>query len=266
MNHADHLEVPPSLQIESWCDLVDLQHGFCGREGGISTGAYARLNLSYRVGDDAAVVGENWRRVQAGCGPDLDFVQLRQVHGDAVVVAEEVGAAEPEADAVVTRARGYGLGILTADCVPLLMVDPRTRAIAAVHAGWRGSAAGIAARTVRHLQDRYGTVPHELRVALGPAVAACCYEVSHEVAAAIEAGGVQVGDAVRRYARDRPRVDLRCVNEAQLQAVGVRDIERIGPCTRCAHERFFSHRQATSQGDGITGRQLSFLGWRPGCS
>lgn len=260
--HANAPTWPRWLQVDDWHDLAGLQHGFCGRSGGVSRGCFSALNLSFRVGDEPDAVRENWRRVQASLGPGLRFVHLHQVHGDTVVVAEEITIHEPDADAVVTAATGHGLGILTADCVPLLMVDPQTRAIAAVHAGWRGTAAGIAARAVRDLQQRYGTEPGALRVALGPAVDACCYEVSHDVADRLEAGGARGTDALQRHPHDNPRVDLRRVNYHQLHAIGVRHITRIGPCTRCAHVEFFSHRQATWSAAGSTGRQLSFIGWR----
>lgn len=251
----------PSLT--AWNDIPGLQNGFLGRSGGVSTGPFASLNLSLRVSDDAGDVQTNWQRVSAALGGGGEFVRIRQVHGDTIVRAEDVDGDEPEADALITCAPGLRLAILTADCVPLLLVDPRTGAIAAVHAGWRGTLAGIGARVVHEMGAVFGSKAADLRVALGPSIASCCYEVSAEIADEIEGRWGKMAEAVKRSPEARPRVDLRSVNAQQLRSVGVQSIAAVGPCTRCASASYFSHRQATQpQGEGTTGRQLSFIGWR----
>src|SRR5262249_39887769 len=141
----------PVLQVEGWEAIPDLVHGFYGRRGGASEGVFAALNLSVRVGDSPQAVEENWCRLTHALGGASRVVTMRQVHGADVATVDDAGAAVEEADALVSRARGVVLGVLTADCVPILLVAPHERVVAAVHAGWRGSVAGIARRAVQHL-------------------------------------------------------------------------------------------------------------------
>jgi len=247
-----------------WADMPGLWHGFLGRAGGISRGPFASLNLSASLGDAEGDVQSNWQRVTASLGGSGEFVRIRQVHGDTVVEAAEVGAAMPEADALITRTRGLVLSILTADCVPLLLVDQRTGAIAAVHAGWRGTLAGIVPRTVAAMGEAFGTQPADLRAALGPSIGSCCYEVSPEIVAAIDQRWGRMPAAVDEKPGERPRLDLRAVNRGLLSNLGVCQIESVGPCTCCAQTAYFSHRHASRPGNpGVTGRQLSYIGWSP---
>lgn len=242
-----------------WPQMPGLGHGFLGRIGGVSHGPFASLNLSTRVGDHEDDVLANWNRVDAELGGGGDFVRIHQVHGDVVVEASDALASEPEADAVMTRDEGLVLTILTADCVPLLFADVRTGAIAAVHAGWRGTLAGIAPRVVHELHRAFGTQAADLHVALGPSIGSCCYEVSEEIADAMEERWGNMPFAVHRRDEARPRLDLRAVNSHLLRQQGVHGITCIGPCTRCANTSYFSHRQATQEANSVTGRQLSYI-------
>src|SRR5262249_3889875 len=154
------------------------------------------------------------------------------------------------------------------DCVPLLLVAPRHHLVAAVHAGWRGTLAGIAGRTLRYLHEQCGVTPDAVQAALGPAIGGCCYEVDAGVADALEGQGGGMPHAVRRRTAAhvpsaKATVDLRQINRVQLCAAGVPAgaIVDIGPCTRCAVTEYFSHRGATQAGT-TTGRQLSFIGWK----
>ncbi len=246
--------------------MPGLIHGFFGRRGGVSSGPFSELNLSFRVGDTASNVRTNWQRAGDALPGDCEFVSVRQVHGDTVVLADELNGREPDADAILTRCEGLALSILTADCVPILLADPVTRTVAAIHAGWRGTVAGIAPRTVARMVRTFRVDVTNLRAALGPAIGSCCYEVSPEIADELEARWGPMAKAVQRRRRgDRPRVDLRAVNAHLLRGLGVREITVVGPCTRCASSGYFSHRQATQPGgEGITGRQLSYIGWRRG--
>jgi YfiH family protein len=179
----------------------------------------------------------------------------RQVHGTRVVTADP-DAERPEADGLATAARGTVVGIVTADCVPVLLVAPRRRVVAAVHAGWRGAAGGIVATALAHLRERFDVEPSDVEAALGPAIGPCCYEV-----------GADVRDAFERTSRGitsrawRPRergfsLDLRHAVELLLADAGVRSTTRLGPCTRCS-PAYCSYRR-----DGAgTGRQVSFIGW-----
>lgn len=226
-------------------------HGFTTREGGASPEPWASLNLGGAVGDDPARVAENWRRLEAATG--LAFARVRQVHGARVVDAARGGPPADEADAVISASAGLAACVSVADCVPILLADPETGRVAAVHAGWRGTIARIAAAAV----ERLGAPPARVLAAIGPAIGPCCYEVSADLADrfAAELGG----DVVCRG--PTPRLDLHAANAAVLRAAGVlpERTETLGRCTSCDAGRFFSHRRDA----GRTGRQAAFIAPRP---
>jgi YfiH family protein len=257
----------PALRVPGWDQIPGLVAAFCGRQGGTSRGPFATLNLSARVGDDPAAVQRNWQRVTAAVGGGMRFVTMSQVHGADIATVEDTTRDVGAADAMVSCATSVALGVLTADCVPVLLVAPRERVVAAVHAGWRGTLAGIAARTLRHLREHYGVAAPAVRAALGPAIGACCYEVDATVADALEQRWGTLHQAIYRgapTAAAKAHVDLRRVNRAQLVAAGMRSdaIVEVGPCTRCAATEYFSYRGAARAGGADTGRQLSCIGWR----
>ncbi len=240
-------------------------HGFPTRAGGVSTGPYHSLNLARSFGDTAETVAENRRRWQQACGLPRLFL-AKQVHGTQVahVRAED----SPDrwngvvADALITDLPGAGLGVFSADCVPLLLADPERGACGAVHAGWRGVIAGAVAATIAALTEAFGTQPRDLRVALGPAIGACCFEVGPEVVAAFEAGypDGRARGVIHQGPR-RPHVDLKAALRLDLQAAGVppEQIDAGEECTRCDPAgRFFSYRG----GNGRTGQHLSVIGRR----
>jgi hypothetical protein len=227
-----------------------LVHGFTDRRGGVSTGRHASLNLGRRWGDDPAAVAENYRRVGAAAGFDpADLRLARQVHGAAVVRAVDV-VDGVEADAVWTR-RGDGLvaGVLTADCVPVLLADADATVAAAVHSGWKGTVLDVVGAAVRAL----GVDPARLRAAVGPCIEVDAFEVGEEVAVQFP------GEFVRRAGTPRPHVDLVAVVRAQLVAAGVPagQISRVGGCTFRDPDRYFSYRR---DGAGI-GQMLAFAGF-----
>ena len=248
------------LRVPQWAAIPQLVHGFLNRQGGVSRGPFATLNLSLRVGDDPACVRRNWEQVSECVDGRVQFATMTQVHGAHVVTVPRGVSAIGEADAMVTAAPGTALGVMTADCVPILMVAPEQRVLAAVHAGWRGTLAGVTRQAVYHMRHAFGVSGAQLLVALGPAIGGCCYEVSPAIAADLERGWGTMPDAIHRQGRSNPLVDLRRVNAAILRGVGVEDaaITLVGPCTRCAHDDFFSYRAVC----GPTGRQLSFIGWQ----
>jgi YfiH family protein len=245
------------LQVPGWGAIPELVHGFFGRRGGLSVGALATLNLSERVGDDAAVVAENWRRVGAAC-PGLTWVRMQQVHG-ARVVCIDAGQPTGEADGLITAVPGLALAVLTADCVPLLCVAPSRHAVMALHAGWRGTLAGIPAAGLAEARRRLGVEPSAWLVALGPAIGACCYEVEAHIGAELVAAWGPMGEAWQQNGA-HGRLDLRLAIRRILVAAGVPEaqITSVGPCTSCAQSEYFSHRGS----GGGTGRQLSVIGWR----
>ncbi len=186
--------------------------------------------------------------------PTASVLLPRQVHGTRVVDAPFVGE-RPEADGVVTVSPGTLVGIVTADCVPILMLAPRRRVAAAVHAGWRGAAAGIVDTALAHLRDRFDVEPAEVEATLGPAIGPCCYEVGDEVRAAFRASsGETTAAAWSRHTHDM--LDLRGAVTALLRAAGVTGVASVGPCTRCSPEHCSYRRDGAS-----AGRQVSFIGW-----
>ncbi len=231
--------------------LAGFPHGFTTREGGASAGPFESLNLGGQVGDDPARVAENWARLERETG--LRFARVRQVHGARAVRADAATAPAEEADVVVTRAEGVAACVSVADCVPVLVADPGTGAVAAVHAGWRGTIARAAAEGVRALAREAGAPASRFLAAVGPAIGPCCYEVSPELAARFrdELGAETVREG------PRPRLDLWRANVAVLRAAGVSPerIEVVARCTACERERFFSHRRDA----GRTGRQVAFI-------
>jgi YfiH family protein len=178
---------------------------------------------------------------------------IRQIHSNIVVDAENADAENPlpEGDALVSNRPGVTVAVKTADCVPILLADPVTRAVAAIHAGWRGTAAQIVPAAIRDMAKRWGVRPEHLRAAIGPAIGGCCYEVSAEVARQFAPWAAGLNDV------DLPvRVDLSSVNEVQLRQSGVTDVWKSGECTFCRAERFYSFRREREQ----AGRMLSFVG------
>lgn len=234
-----------------------------GRKGGKSAGRYAGLNVSYRVGDDFKTVSQNVCDMKAAIGiHDGKVVTMQQAHGDNILEITDKKMKEAgEADAMVTGEAGLYLGVLTADCVPLLFIAPKQRLAAAVHAGWRGTLAGIAAKTVDYFQTRYGVGAGDLEVALGPSIGACCYEVGDEVAGPLMKKWGPLTTPSIAMKDGKPHINLSRLNRDILRAAGVPggQLHQIGPCTRCAGEDFFSYRGA----GGETGRQISVVGWLP---
>lgn len=178
---------------------------------------------------------------------------VRQVHGTKVASAPFEGC--PEADAATAAAPGVLLGIETADCIPLLLVDPEQRVAAAAHAGWRGTAQGVAGAAVRALRA-LGSRPEGLLAALGPGIGLCCYEVGDELR---EAFGALADAVFRPGPRGRPHLDVRAANVQQLLDAGLRAerLHHVRDCTACAPELYHSHRR---DGPGA-GRMISFVGF-----
>ncbi|HEX2266691.1 MAG TPA: peptidoglycan editing factor PgeF [Actinomycetota bacterium] len=224
---------------------------FTERERGTSTGAFHSLNLGLRTGDDPERVAANRSRVCEALAVS-QFACGRQVHGSNLerVGPERAGAgfADPSSafdatDALITSEAGTALAVLTADCFPVALGDPRNGTIAVVHAGWRGVAAGIIGKAVAAFDD-----PPSVKASVGPGISVDHYEVRGDVVAAVTAGAET--DAVVRTNAGRVHLDLGATLERSLRVRGVRHIETAGLCTACEQDRFFSYRR-----DGLTGRQ-----------
>jgi YfiH family protein len=183
---------------------------------------------------------------------------LRQIHSDQVVDARPVPDRSVEGDALVTDLVGQRIGVRTADCVPILLVDANTRAVAAVHAGWRGTLAGIASKALLRLCAEFGTDPADVYVAIGPAIGACCYEVGFEVAERFN--DVFAGNVPRQSPNGRPMLDLIEANRRSLIAASIPEhhIYSSSLCTYCCHSDFFSYRRDPAN----PGRMISYIGRR----
>jgi polyphenol oxidase len=243
-------------------------HGFSTRAGGTSPPPFDSLNLGAKWGDQPAAVAENRRRLARAVGVAGPIYVARQVHGAAVAYVragdDPAAIAAIEADALCSDDARVALGVFVADCLPALIVDPRTGAVAAVHAGWRGTVAGVLPAAVRALADRFGARPGDLRVALGPAIGACCFEVGAEVVAAfastlVGSPGADAGviHASPRGVPDKWHVDLRLANRLLLEGAGVAPdaIDAAPDCTHCDRPRFYSYRRDHDR----TGQQMGIV-------
>jgi len=244
-----------------------MHYRLLAREPGIRHGVTLRdpeapldFSLALHTGQAREAIRANRAMLEEYFGPESRFVSVLQVHGEEIYRVEEprhLGWEDleqvPRADALMTDRPGAVLTILTADCVPILLYDPVRRAVAAVHAGWKGSARRILAKTVRAMEEAYGSDPADLLAAIGPAIGGCCYEVGEEVAEPF----AEIPGAVRRIPGANPHLDLKEVNLRQLLDAGVKRerIESSPVCTACEHERFFSYRRE----GGCDGRFMSCI-------
>lgn len=287
----------PVLTANIFDGLPWIVHGFSMRKGGASKleGA-AVLNLGFTEWDSRETVARNRAaflravlgqksKPQSAARAEIakSLVTLRQIHSDVVHVCSAPAAAAPQADAAISSRAGLLLGIQTADCVPILLADPRRKIVAAVHAGWRGTLARIAAKTLGRMRLEFGTNPEDVLAALGPAIGPCCYEVGPEVAQAFLG---QFADAAEWFEGpfdrlssgeepnplpwltmmppghdpppERVQLDLRAANRWQLVDAGVRprNIAVSALCTSCRSGLFFSYRKEGP----ATGRMMSVIG------
>ena len=241
--------------------LTDVPHGFFGRRGGVSTGELASLNCGLGSGDDPALIAENRRRVADAVLPGGELTGVYQVHGNRCVVIDDTTdlAARPEADALATRTPGIILGILTADCVPVLFADRDAGVIGAAHAGWKGALAGVTDATLTAMES-LGASRANIAAAIGPCIARASYEVDD--------GFVQRFTAddpanERFFAAAKPghaMFDIAAYVAARLAAAGVTRIAIGGQDTYAEAEDYFSYRRACHKGENSYGRQLSVIG------
>jgi YfiH family protein len=249
------------LKVPQWERHDGLLHGFIGRRGGKSVGPYAGLNASYRVGDDAKTVSQNVCDMKQVVGiHDGRIITMKQVHRDHIIEVKDRNIKEAgEADGMLTREKDAFLAVLTADCVPVLFVAADRKIAAVVHAGWRGTLAGIAPKMVRLLNSQHGISRDAIEAALGPAIGPCCYEVKEDVSLPLIERWGKISELCVDHRDGKTYLDLRHLNRLTLEQAGVpsKQIFDVGPCTSCAVEDFFSYRRERKE----TGRQTSFIGW-----
>ena len=231
--------------------LIPARHAFTTRYGGVSRGEFSSLNLGSNRGDDPEDVRENYRRVCALMGAGIDDCAVtKQVHGNTVRVVMEadrhvcMSNVPYEADGLVTNTRGLPIMCFVADCVPALLCDGENSVIAAVHCGWRSSAADILGETVKKM-CALGARPESIHAAMGAAIGRCCFETDDDVPQAVEKylDGDTEGLFDRR-ADGKTMVDLRAANARRLIQLGLKaeNIDLSQECTMCSHEKYWSHR------------------------
>ena len=269
------------LQVPELAKLPWLVHGFSTKLGGVSPLEGGRvLNLGFTEWDTKENVLENRSRFQSALGTaDLKLISLKQIHSDVVHLFNSAPSETCQGDALATNRPGLLLGVQTADCVPILLVDPKKRAVVAIHAGWRGTLARIVVKAIGKMQMQYKSNPADLLAAIGPSIGGCCYEVGTEVATQFLsqfAEAPQWFDEFRTGDEPNPiqwlnrmppghqpppknvLLDLRKANRAQLLGAGLRasNIFVSDLCTPCRRDLLFSYRKEGPQG----GRLLSVIG------
>ncbi len=248
---------PPFLTSDL---LSPVRHGFFTRAGGVSSGVFAGLNCGHGSSDQTEMVRINRARAAEGIGvaPEA-LLTAPQVHSATVVtVGPDTGAPEASADAMVTATPGIALGILTADCMPVLLADREAGVAGAAHAGWRGALGGVIDATVAAMED-LGADRARIRAAIGPAISRDAYEVGPELRAEFAA---RDPDAARRFspgAGDRLHLDLPGYGIDRLDRAGVARAEWIGHCTYGEPERFFSYRRSVHRKEADYGRLISVI-------
>jgi YfiH family protein len=272
------------LQVPAFARLPWLIHGFSTKPAGVSNqDAQKVLNLGFTEWDTKENVLENRRRFQSALGAsDLKLISLKQIHSDVIHLLDAPPAEICQGDASITNRPGLLLAVQTADCVPILLVDPKKRAVAVVHAGWRGTLARIVVKAIGKMQMQYKSKPADLLAAIGPSIGGCCYEVGTEVATQFLsqfAEAPQWFDEFRTGDEPNPiqwlnmmppghqpppknvLLDLRKANSAQLLGAGLcaPNIFVSDLCTACQRDLLFSYRKEGPQ----SGRLMSVLGIRP---
>jgi polyphenol oxidase len=230
----------------------DIVHGITARYGGVSTGPWASLNLTKGNGDEPARVEENLRRASAAFGvarSDLVSPNQRHTTNAARVGAAQRGEILLNTDTLLADEPEVPLLLRYADCTPVLLYDPRHRAFAVIHSGWRGTVAGAVPAAIAAMVEAFGTVPADLVAGIGPSIGPCCYEVGDEVGSAVRATFADAEALLPRNGTHRRHFNLWSANRHWLHEAGVRQVEVAGICTACHMDEFFSYRG----GKGRTG-------------
>jgi YfiH family protein len=241
--------------------LDGVAHGFLGRRGGVSTGLHAGLNVGLGSEDDRAAVEANRDRARDAVLPGAALVTLHQVHSAEVVTVDAAIPVDqrPRADAMVTKMPGLLLGILTADCVPILAADREAGVIGAAHSGWKGAIGGVNEALIAAMES-LGARRERIAAAIGPCIARASYEVDDGFAQRFAADDPA---NERFFSPGRPghhQFDIEAYVAARLAGAGVRRIEALGLDTYTDADRFFSYRRATHHGEPDYGRQIALIG------
>ena len=250
-----------TLDIVRAAALDGVPHGFFGRSGGISRGAVAGLNCGLGSGDDLRSVEANRRMAADAILPGAPLASVHQIHSPiAVIVTAAAPYAErPQADALVTDRPGLLLGIVTADCAPVLLADAEAGVVGAAHAGWRGAMAGVTDQAIAAMIS-LGARIDRIAAAIGPCIARASYEVDHDFAERLLADDPGNDGFFAEGQDGKPHFDLEGYVAARLAAAGVGRIETVGLDTYALEDRFYSYRRSTHRIEPTYGRQLSLIG------
>jgi hypothetical protein len=239
-----------------------IAHGFFGREGGVSQGLYASLNCGPGSKDDPAAVAENRRRVADALAPEVQLVSLSQVHSPIIHTLPAWGSEDGkrlEGDGMVTATPGLGLGILTADCAPVLFADTKAGVIGAAHAGWKGALGGVLEATLEAM-EKLGALRMRISAAIGPSISQKNYEVGADFRDRfVESGAKHARFFVPSDREGHFRFDLPGYVAHRLTQAGTGSVESLGICTYPAENGFFSFRRTTHAGEPDYGRQISAI-------
>ncbi|EQB33826.1 peptidoglycan editing factor PgeF [Sphingobium ummariense] len=240
--------------------LRDLPHGFAGRRGGVSGGIHAGLNVGLGSEDDREAVLRNRDLVRDALLPGATLVTVRQVHSpDVVTVTESIAEDErPAADAMVTDRPGLILGILTADCVPVLFADPQAGVVGAAHAGWKGALAGVTDNTLAAM-EALGASRDRIVCAIGPCIGRASYEVGTDFASRFAAEDEENARFFSEGREGHCQFDIAGYVAARLAKVGVGRIEMLDEDTYSQPDRFYSYRRSCHRGEPDYGRQISLI-------
>ena len=256
------MSAPDQVEVNRARALEGVAHGFLGRRGGASTGITAGLDLGRRgqpvIGPELA---ENRRRAVAAVLPGAELVTLYQVHSsDCVTLSTPWPDADrPHADAMVTARPGLALGILTADCAPVLLADREAGVVGAAHAGWKGALGGVTDSTVAAM-EKLGARRDSIVAAIGPCIARASYEVDDVFQRRFEEADPENERFFAGGRDDHAQFDLEAYVAHRLAAAGVRTVEMMGLDTYSDEDRFYSFRRATHRGEPDYGRQISIIG------
>ena len=249
-----------TVEVIRAANLAGVPHGFLGRRGGVSTGELAGLNVGYGSGDERALVTENRARAITAVLPGAELATVHQVHSPEVAFAEQPWPEDsrPHADGLVSDRPGLLLGILTADCAPVLLADTAAGVIGAAHAGWRGALAGVTDSVVAAMES-LGARRERIAAAVGPCVGRLSYEVDDAFRARFLEQGAENERFFASGPAGKPQFDLESYVVARLEAAGIASVEALGLDTYAEPERFFSYRRATHRREADYGRQLSMI-------
>jgi len=252
---ADEVEVI-SAQV-----LAGVPHGFLGRQGGVSQGVIAGLNIGHGAEDDADAIAENRRRAVEAVLPGAELATVYQVHSPDVVEVRKPWPHDerPRADAMVSERPGLLLGVVTADCAPVLLADVEAGVVGAAHAGWRGATAGVTDQAIAAMIS-LGAKIERIAAAIGPSIAKASYEVDVEFADRILAEDPDNERFLGEGPAGKSHFDLEAYIVARLAAAGIRRIEATGLDTYQLEDRYYSYRRAIHRIEPTYGRQLSLIG------